>query len=376
VSGKAVAERQLRAIARAGVDESQTMTLLPLILTGLAGVALGIVIMRLLQQSPPRVSVQPTDDLQVAPVQTAGPVNASRNKMVFGGAGLLIIAALGVLFFRSGEPSSTSVAETAGAAGGGAVADTKLDDVDTMISRLEARLKTDPTDGEGFRTLGWSFLNTGKPAEATAAYAQAVKLLPGRADIHAGYGEALVAASKDTVTPEAKAQFEAALAIDPKEARARFFTSLHKAQNGEERAALDEWITLSNSAPADTPWQADVRQRITKLAAKLGVNVDARLKVAAPATSTGGPDAAAVKAAEAMPATERQSMINGMVEGLAAKLQANPDDVDGWVKLLRSRVVLKDVARAKDNLSIARKTFAADTAKLGKINALASELGL
>lgn len=364
----------MHAIARAQVDESQIMTMLPLILTGLAGVALGIVIMRLMQQAPPSVSLKSTDDVQVAPVQTAGPANRSRNKLVFAGAGLLAVAALGVLFFRSGEPSSAPA--VAGTVAGADTPGAKLDDVDTMISRLAERLKTNPTDGEGFRTLGWSYQNTGHPAEAVAAYAKAVTLLPKRADIHAGYGEALVAAANDVVTPEAKAQFEAALAIDPKEARARFFTSLFKAQHGEERAALDEWIALSNSAPADTPWQTDVRARIAKLAIKLGVNVDARLKAAVPATSTGGPDAAAVKAAEAMPATERQSMINGMVEGLAAKLQANPGDVDGWVKLIRSRVVLKDEAHAKDDLAIARKALASDPAKLAQINALAKELGL
>lgn len=356
------------------------MTLLPFILTGLAGVALGVVIMRLMQPSAPGSAAPPTEATGVATAPTVAPgLPASRNKLVFGGAGLLAIAALGTLFFRSGEPSTaTAGAPAAGAADAdaSAVPGAKLDDVDTMISRLEARLKANPTDGEGFRTLGWSFLNTGKPAEATTAYAQAVKLLPGRADIHAGYGEALVAASKDVVTPEAKSQFAAALAIDPKEPRARFFMSLFKAQNGEERTALDEWIALSNGASSETPWQADVQQRIAKLASKLGVNVDGRLKGAAPSAMTGNPDAAAVKAAEAMPATERQSMINGMVEGLAAKLQANPGDVDGWVKLIRSRVVLKEGAKAKDDLAIARKALAADPAKLGQINALAKELGL
>ena len=345
------------------------MTLLPLILTGLAGVVLGIVIMRLVQQSPSSAGPETTSDGQVP---TKPPV--ARNKLVFGGAGLLAVAAIAVLLFRSSEPSSTPVA--AGAVAGADPAGAKLDDVDTMISRLEERLKTNPTDGEGFRTLGWSYQNTGKPTQAVSAYAKAVALLPKRADIHAGYGEALVAAANDIVTPDAKAQFDAALAIDPKEARARFFTSLFKAQHGDERTALDEWIALSNSAPADTPWQADVRARIAKLATKLGVNVDARLKASAPVASTGGPDAAAVKAAEAMPATERQSMINGMVEGLAAKLQANPGDVDGWVKLIRSRVVLKDEAHAKDDLVIARKALASDPAKLGQINALAKELGL
>ncbi|MEQ1854549.1 MAG: hypothetical protein ABMA01_23515, partial [Chthoniobacteraceae bacterium] len=61
---------------------------------------------------------------------------------------------------------------------------------------------------------------------------------------------------------------------------------------------------------------------------------------------------------------------------LAARLQAKPDDVDGWLKLIRSRVVLNDTVRAKDDLGMARKTFATQPAKLAQINALAKELGL
>ena len=69
-------------------------------------------------------------------------------------------------------------------------------------------------------------------------------------------------------------------------------------------------------------------------------------------------------------------MINGMVDGLATKLQANPDNVDGWVKLIRSRVVLKDMAKAKDDVAMARKAFASKPDKLAQINSLAAELGL
>jgi cytochrome c-type biogenesis protein CcmH len=300
--------------------------------------------------------------------------------MVLGAAGILAVLAIAVLFFR---PSDRPIAAsgTAATAQSGDPSATKLDDVDTMISRLEARLQKNPADGEGFRMLGWSFQNTGKPAEAVLAYANAAKLLPKRADVHAGYGEALAAVAGDRVTPEAKSHFDEALRLDAKEPRARFFASLYKAQNGNERAALDEWIALSNSAAPDQPWQADVHQRVEKLAAKLGVDVSSRLKplsaVQTPiSNSAGGPNAAQVAAASALPAAQQQSMIDGMVNGLATKLQANPNDVDGWLKLIRSRVVLKDNARAKDDLAMARKAFGTQPSKLNQINALARELGL
>jgi cytochrome c-type biogenesis protein CcmH len=354
-----------------------------MILTGLAGILLGVVLVRLFQR-PATLTAETNDKLSektAAPPETPAPVAGrmpSRLQIMFGGAGLLVAIAIGFLILR---PTSSAEGPVAAASANDAVASAsataaKLDDVDTMISRLEARLKTNPTDGEGFRTLGWSFLNTGKPAEAAMAYARAATLLPGRADVHAGYGEALIAAGNDVVTPEAKTQIDAALAIDPKEPRARFFSSLYKLQTGQERIALEEWIALTNSAPVDLPWQADLRQRIEKLGTKLGISTVDRIKNV-PSTAAGkGPDTAAMRAGAQLPASDQKTMVDGMVEGLAARLQSNPGDVDGWVKLIRSRVVLNDMAKAKDDLLVARRSLANAPAKLQQLNAVAAELKL
>lgn len=372
--------------------------MIALILTGLAGIAIGIVAMRLLQTNSAPAATPIIEGASNETASALGKVEPaasgatsssallakySRTQMLFGAAGGIMAIAVAVLAFRGDGPDTSPIAPATlvnASAPAGA-----LDDVDTMIAKLAERLKTDVTDGEGFRMLGWSYVNTNRPAEAVTAYATAVKLLPGRADVHAGYGEAIVAVAKDVVTPDAKAQFDEAIKIDPKEPRARFFLALHKAQNGQERAALNEWIALSNASAADLPWQLDLQSRAAKLANKLGVDIAGQFKKAAatpvgskdvaPFTS-GGPDAAAVAAAQKLPAAEQQTMINGMVDGLAAKLQANPDNIDGWVKLIRSRVVLKDKARARDDLGMARKAFASQPGKLAQINALASELGL
>ena len=41
-------------------------------------------------------------------------------------------------------------------------------------------------------------------------------------------------------------------------------------------------------------------------------------------------------------------MINAMVERLAARLETQPDDVDGWVRLGRSYMVLNQPAKARE----------------------------
>jgi cytochrome c-type biogenesis protein CcmH len=367
----------------------------PMILTGLAGLALGVVIMRMLQTSSapsidPTVGAESTetDALTRAETEEAAPSIAkakpNATKLAYAGAGVLGLAAIATFALKSPDQKTANQNTTAAATtgdGGTAPGDKALDDVDTSINNLAKKLESDPNNGEGFRFLGWSYLNTGKAAEAKAAYLKAVALLPKRADAHAGLGESMVILASDKVGADAKAEFDTALRLDPKEPRARYFLGLYQSQNGEERQALETWIALSNASSADMPWQADLQARIKALATKLGVDAASRLKVpvaasvATPAVSP-GPDAATVAAASALPPAQQDSMINGMVDGLAAKLKANPNDLEGWGKLIRSRMVLKDEAKAKADLASARKAFASDPVKSSMLDGLAKDLGL
>ena len=63
--------------------------------------------------------------------------------------------------------------------------------------------------------------------------------------------------------------------------------------------------------------------------------------------------------------------IRGMVAGLAAKLEANPGDGEGWVRLVRSYAVLGDTAARDRALATARKRFAADPELLQALDAAA-----
>jgi cytochrome c-type biogenesis protein CcmH len=52
---------------------------------------------------------------------------------------------------------------------------------------------------------------------------------------------------------------------------------------------------------------------------------------------------------------DRAQMIRGMVDGLATRLQKNPDDVEGWLRLGRAYGVLEEPDKARDALGEAAK---------------------
>ena len=79
---------------------------------------------------------------------------------------------------------------------------------------------------------------------------------------------------------------------------------------------------------------------------------------------------------EAMPAGEREAAIRSMVDGLAQRLESSPQDVDGWIHLMRSRVVLGEREVAATAFRKALEVFVDDQAASGKIMAAAIELGL
>ncbi|MCC7252598.1 tetratricopeptide repeat protein [Hyphomicrobium sp.] len=79
---------------------------------------------------------------------------------------------------------------------------------------------------------------------------------------------------------------------------------------------------------------------------------------------------------EATPPHERDDAIRSMVDGLADRLESSPRDVDGWTRLMRSRVVLGEREVAATAYRKALEVFKDDSAASGRIAAEAVELGL
>jgi cytochrome c-type biogenesis protein CcmH/NrfG len=79
---------------------------------------------------------------------------------------------------------------------------------------------------------------------------------------------------------------------------------------------------------------------------------------------------------EAVSSREHDTAIRSMVDGLANRLEGSPRNVEGWTRLMRSRVVLGEREAATTALRKALDVFKDDQAASGKIAGAAIELGL
>jgi cytochrome c-type biogenesis protein CcmH len=180
-----------------------------------------------------------------------------------------------------------------------------LPDVNAMIERLATRLETTPEDIEGWRMLGWSYFNTSRYEEAATAYARAVELDPGSAELKLSYEEA------------------------------------------KAKASESDNLEIASSLQTE-------------------------------AVGTGGDGLTVEKIAksETMFPRKRDDAIQSMVDSLAGRLESSPRDVEGWILLVRSRVVLGEREVAAAAFRKALEVFKDDSAASGKITAAAIGLGL
>jgi cytochrome c-type biogenesis protein CcmH len=267
---------------------------------------------------------------------------------------LLLPFAAWLLYARLGSPAlpDQPFAERAAAARQVAEAAPHLD-IGEALAKLSAHLKEHPEDLTGWLILARAELRLGHYPEAVEAYRHAVDLSGQRVDIVGDWGEAQVLAANGTVTPAAREAFAAGLGEAETAPRSRYYLALAQLQQGDAKAALQAWVDLAGDAPADAEWLPLVRQRIAEAAASLGVD-PAGLK-----TSSGMPSRARV--AETAQATansspeERRAMILAMVGNLAARLEKQPDDVEGWARLGRSYMVLDQPDKAREAYAHALK---------------------
>jgi cytochrome c-type biogenesis protein CcmH len=176
-------------------------------------------------------------------------------------------------------------------------------------------------------------------------------------------GEALVGAAQGIVTADAVKAFERAVELDTREPKARFFLGLAAEQDGRPAEAAQRWRALLGDAPPDAGWTEFVREAL--------VRVDPSA-----AAAPRGPSAADVAAAVALSPEQRQEMVRGMVERLAARLKDDGSDLDGWLRLMRAYMVLGERDKARSAAADARRALAGDAEKLRQIDDAAKGMGL
>ena len=231
--------------------------------------------------------------------------------------------------------------------------------IETLVAQVEAHLEKNPTDGRGWQVLAPVLLKTSRYADAVRAFRNSIAYNGETATRRADLGEAIAAAAGGIVTAEARTEFERALALDPAEPKARYFSAVAAHQDGDTARAAAIWQDMLKKGPADAPWRGLVETALAQNGA------------VAPEISSD-----TIAASRDMTEAERAEMIGGMVERLAQRLRANGDDVDGWVRLARAYMVMGQPEKAKQAAAEARQAIAGNPDRLRVLNDALKTLGL
>lgn len=294
----------------------------------------------------------------LAVTATGGPTQSGRMWSVLVPALLVPLIAFAV-YSRLGAPSFPDLPQAERLANA-----EKVNDLEAMVYKVEQHLQKHPDDVSGWEVVLPTYKSVGRFSDAAEALRKIIALKGPSAELYADLAEVHMFAGDGLMPPEGLAAAREALKLDPKNSKGRYYEALGLSQDGQKDAALKGFESLLADSPADAPWRAAVQKQI------------GAIKSGTSASAAPGPSKEQVEAAGNMTAGDQQAMIRTMVDGLAAKLKDNPKNLDGWLRLIRARVVLKETDVAQSALDQARAAFDGDQGGLAQLSALAQELGL
>jgi cytochrome c-type biogenesis protein CcmH len=212
---------------------------------------------------------------------------SARSWKVFVGAALLIVlvSSLGYWFGDSRQQAQWIAQARSDPAGAQRLS------IDSMVSRLEKRLASEPDDSEGWAMLGRSYFVTGRHADSASAYERANRLTASapRADWLADEAEARVVLGGHDFRGLPRQLFERALAIEPGNPKALWYSGLAAAQAGEYGLAVERWQALrQGELPEEFRTVLDERiQELAQLAGQPAPPASATLPAPAAADANG-----------------------------------------------------------------------------------------
>ena len=248
-----------------------------------------------------------------------------------------------------------------------------------LVARVEAHLRQHPEDGRGWDVLAPVYMRMGDVNAAADAFERATRLLGESPKRLSGFARASIMLQNGIVSEPARKAYERLRALEPQSIEPQVWLAIAREQDGDLKGAEAEYHRLLPGS--EDPWKGLLTARLQSLAER----------TSGPAPAEGGKSdglpepenirpadamAAAGRAMQAMSPAEREKFIGQMVDGLATRLKQNGNDLEGWMRLVRSYVVLGRRTEAATALADARGQFAGDEKSLAQLNDLAQSLGL
>ena len=214
-----------------------------------------------------------------------------------------------------------------------------------MVAVLQTIVAERPADPVPLAYLARAEMAEGDTASAVYDFKRAIKLAPNRADLWAAMGDALGSSDAPDAAAEAHAAFEHAAALDPKAPSPRYFLAREQIAAGQVQAGLAVWKSLAADLPPDDPRRAVLARQIAEVQAG----------GAAPAQAPQPQQDAQANGDQG--GADQGAFIRAMVQRLADQLAAQPNDPQGWGRLIHAYGVLGDEGQRSAALARAETLF-------------------
>jgi cytochrome c-type biogenesis protein CcmH len=173
------------------------------------------------------------------------------------GAALIVGAALPLLalavYFGVGDPATLSRQVEHGAT---------VQQLETMVGRLAARLRENPDDADGWKLLGRSYGALGRFGEAADAYAKAAARAPRDAQLLVDFADVLAMARGQRLAGEPEKLIQRALEIDPGNLKGLALAGTAAFERKDFGQAAAYWQRMLPLVPADSEDARTIQQNV------------------------------------------------------------------------------------------------------------------
>lgn len=215
------------------------------------------------------------------------------------------------------------------------------DEIIGLASRLETELRSHPQGGPsgGWMLLGQTQMRLGNYESAADAFSVVANREEADSAVYSMLAEALIAQEQGVVTPRADAAITRARELDPMNPAGTFYAALSLEQSGQGGAAHDLIVERLKLADGYYPWMDSLVGQANRIGATLGRD-PISLAEFAPMEAQPGPSQDDIAAAQEMSEEDRAAFIVSMVDRLATRLENEPNNLDGWLRLANAYSVL------------------------------------
>lgn len=175
-----------------------------------------------------------------------------------------------IFYFQIGNPKSITDPTGGVSAPPSQTGERSQAQIEANVAALAERLKTNPSDAEGWIMLARSYSSMERFGEAAGAYAKATELRPNDADLWVQYAVASAMANDQRLDGQPTELINQALKVDPENSSALQLAGSAAFQRKDYTKAVEYWDRVLKKAPANSELAQALQARINEAKALAG----------------------------------------------------------------------------------------------------------